>query len=115
MVQAKLEGVDDALDDGRDVARHLPQRATGDAAAARLVSRELRPIGEKHARTAPGEMDRGRRSRRPGADDEDVDVAARHGTHVSDSGQRRTIFAVGAPVKTSGLEIRIRTDEALFE
>ena len=54
VVQPKLEGVDDALDDGRDVARHLPQRATGDAAAARLVARKPRPIGEEDARTARG-------------------------------------------------------------
>ena len=116
VVEPKLERVDDALDDRREVARRLPQRPPGDPAAARLVAREARAIGEQHARAAAGEVDRGRRSGRPGADDEDVVVL--HGISLpdrSDEGQRRTIVAVGAPVAGFAAEILISAEASLFE
>ena len=116
VVQAKLERVHDPLDDGRDVARHLAERTAGDSTAARLVPREPRAIGKENARPAAGEMDRRRRSRRPGAHDENVEASCGHGAgHWSDPGQRRTTVAVGAPVKASGGEILITTEAALFE
>ena len=52
VAQPELERVDDVLDDGRDVTGRLPQRATREPAAARLVAREPRAVGEQHARPA---------------------------------------------------------------
>ena len=116
-MEPELEGVDHPLDDRRDATRRLPQRAPGDAAAAGLVPRKPGPVGEEDAGTASREMDRGRRPRRPGTDDEDVEM--RHLPILPGSGrdpaQRRTIVAVGAPVKAFGLEILIRADAASFE
>ena len=74
VVEAKLERVDDALDNGCDVARCLPERAARDAAAAGLVSREASAIGKENARATASEVDRGRRARGAGADDEDIVV-----------------------------------------
>ena len=81
VVEPQLERVDDALDDRADVARRLPQRPAREAAAARLVAREARPVGEQHARPAAGEVDRSRRPRRPGTDDEDVEALHRASMH----------------------------------
>ncbi len=95
VVETKLERVDDALDDRPDVARRLPERPPGDTAAARLVAREARSIGEQDARAAAGEMDRGRGSGRPGTDDEDV--VALHGISLPDTGPTRDSVGRSSP------------------
>jgi hypothetical protein len=79
VVEAQLERVDDPLDDRGDVARCLLQCSPRDAAAAGLVAREARPVGEEHAQAAAGEVDRGRRPGRPGTGDQHV-VALHHGS-----------------------------------
>ncbi len=77
VVEPELEGVDDALDHRRHVARRLLQRPAGEPATAGLVAREARAVGEQHALAAAREMDRRRRSGRPGTDDEDIEVLHR--------------------------------------
>ena len=72
--ETKLEAVDVTLDDGRRVDRDPLQRATGEPAAAGLVTREAGLVGEEHARTCTREVDRGGRACGTGAHDEDVDV-----------------------------------------
>ena len=85
VVEPQLEGVDDALDDRRHVARRLLERAAGEPAAARLVAREARPVGEQHALAAAGEMDRRRRAGRAGTDDEDVEALHHAGERIRTS------------------------------
>ena len=77
VVEPELEGVDDALDHRRDVARRLLQRPAGEPATAGLVAWEACAVGEQHALAAAREMDRRRRSGRPGTDDEDIEVLHR--------------------------------------
>ena len=67
------ESVHDVLDDGRDVARRMAQRASGHPAAARLVARERGLVREQHAHAGPRQVNRRGRPRRPGARDEDVE------------------------------------------
>ena len=74
VAEPQLEAVDVTLDDRRRVDRDPLQRATGEPAAARLVAREARLVGEQHARAGAREVDRRRRAGRAGTDDEDVDA-----------------------------------------
>ena len=85
VVEPQLEGVDDALDDRRHVARRLLERAAGEPAAARLVAREARPVGEQHALAAAGEMDRRRRAGRAGTDDENIEALHHAGERIRTS------------------------------
>ena len=62
------------LDDRRDVARDLGERATGDATPAGLVPRKAGAVGEQHARAAAREVDRGGRAGRAGAGYEHVEM-----------------------------------------
>ena len=71
------EPVDDVLDDRVDRAGRMPERASGEPAAARLVPREARAIDEEHLRPALREPERGRRAGRPCPDDESVEVLHR--------------------------------------
>ena len=54
--------VDDVLHDRSHVARRVPERASGQPAAARLVAREPRTVGKQDARAGAGKPDRGRGS-----------------------------------------------------
>ena len=53
---------------------HCAHRPHRQPAAARLVAREARPVGEQHRRAGLGEAVRGGRAGRPAADDEDVEA-----------------------------------------
>ncbi len=66
--------IDDALDDRLDAARDVLQRAPRQAAAARLVPGKSRPVDEQDTCSRACEMQRRRRSRRPGADDENIET-----------------------------------------
>ena len=66
--------IDDALDDRLDAAGDVLERAPRQPAAAWLVPRKARPVDEQNTRARPCEMQRRRRSRRPGTDDEDIET-----------------------------------------
>ena len=72
--EPELEGVHDVLDHRPHTAGRLAQRASRQPAPARLVAREPRAVGDHHARARPREPQCRRRSRGPGAGDENVDV-----------------------------------------
>ena len=66
--------VDDVLHDGVDRTWHMPERASREPSAARLVAREARLVDEENAHPGPLEVDRRGRSCRPGTDDEHVET-----------------------------------------
>jgi hypothetical protein len=52
-------------------------RTRRESITAHLLPREPGPLDEQHLEPVPGEVVRGRRASRPGADDEDVDLLGR--------------------------------------
>ncbi len=70
---SKHEAVDDVLDDRRDVAGSVLERAAGEPSAAGLVPREAGAVCEQDARAAAREAERRCRPGGPGADDQDVE------------------------------------------
>ncbi len=65
--------VDDVLDDRADVARHVLERAAGQASAAGLVAREAGLVGEENPCARPRQVNRARGTGRSGSDDEDIE------------------------------------------
>ncbi len=65
VAQAQAEPVDDVLHDGCDVARRVTQRSPREPAAARLVARKARLVGEQDPGASACEVDRRRGSRGP--------------------------------------------------
>src|SRR4029079_8030877 len=70
--EPKLDEIDLLLDDRRRIDGAMRERARRDAAAARLVARERRPVDQDEAGARGVEPDRRRRPRGPAADHEDV-------------------------------------------
>ena len=69
-------GGDRVLDHRRDREGELARRSSGDAAAARLVAREARPVEQEHGGARAGQAMRARRACRPGAHDDHVVAGA---------------------------------------
>ena len=69
VAEPALQPVGHVLDDRLDRERQEPRRATGDAAAARLVARERRLVEDKDARAGAGEAVGSGCARRPAPDD----------------------------------------------
>src|SRR5918994_7588204 len=106
--QAHFEAPHDVLDDRRDVDRELLDCATGDPAAAGLVPREAGTVGEEDGGARASKVDRRRRSRRPGPDDDRVEPL--HGLRLQwpalqgcPSGQRER--AVNPPAQPTKVRI----------
>ncbi len=97
VAEPHLERPHDVLDHGRHVHRQLLHGAARESAAARLVAREARAVGEQDAGARAREADRRRRSRRPGPDDDRVEPL-----HAS------TIVARGPRVDGARLSVRGR-------
>ena len=80
VAKAEAHAVDDVLDDriGRD--RQVPHRSHRQPAAAGLVAWETRLVDEQHARPCRGQPVGGGRARRPGTDDDRVEMLHRRGS-----------------------------------
>ena len=69
---AELDVVDELLEDRRHVAGRLPQRPTGQAAAAGLVAGKARPVEQQHRGAGVRQAARRCGACRPGSDHHDV-------------------------------------------
>jgi hypothetical protein len=104
---------DDVLDDGLDVARRVPERSAREPSPAGLVAGKAGPVREEHARAGARQMDRGRRARRPGAGDEDVEPL--HASIVGVAQSRRPSLRAGRRGCTrSGDVLQVPDAEASF-
>ena len=77
VAEPQLDDVDLLLDDGCRVDRALQKCTGGQPAAARLVAREGRPIGEQHRDARRGEVVRGGGAGRATSDHENVEALHR--------------------------------------